>query len=337
MTATTEPFIVLVPSGASKEDWHHHRGQGATASEIHDIIAGGRKAWQTIADRKMNGSSFTGNAATRRGHEHEKTMLEFAASLADVVPNDALIANRDQPLHRGTPDGLGFGTTGEQAGRRIVVETKSKDHRQKLEVVPIEDADQVQWQMHIADADFALYIRGQVDEHGQPLPGDPWHQWIARDEHRIGQLVRAADAFNAWREAGMPEIDDVPEELDEQLANWAEAKELLARGKALEDGAKTFIRDYVKATPGATVDGLKIMGTIAGFKYTTKVIPTRKLDEDAWAKADPDGHAVWAELILQLGVARDAADKLEAEALGKHAKVTTSVAGTLYFDPQKGA
>ncbi|PPG35184.1 hypothetical protein C5E10_06225 [Pseudoclavibacter sp. RFBG4] len=333
MTATIETgdYIVVVPEGATKDEWHDARGEGVTASRVHEIHVGGRKTWQRILDEQLNGSTFRGNKHTQSGHDLEATMIEFAQTFADVAGNSALIANEANPLHRATPDGLGT-----LDGAPVVVEVKRHSHTWGQDDVPPAHYDQVQWQLWCASAIAGIYVWMVLDEDGQPTMDDPKYVIIPRDPARIAQLVKSADAYLAWRAAGAPEADDIPDEIDEALAAWGEAA---AREKAANkeaEAAKKIVRAYAESLPDADKNGAKRMGTLGGFNYSVKRTGTRELTDEAWAAADPKGFAAYEELGEHLAeIIRQRAELRDPAVLEYGVTVITS-ASRFAFDKPKG-
>src|SRR5690606_34414153 len=126
-----------------------------------------------------------------------------------------------------------------------------------------------------------LYGREIMGEDGEPTLDDPTFQWIDRDERRIAYLVREAERFLAWWDAGAPATDDLPAELDDALAAWADARARKKDAEADEKAAEKVIRDHIAATEGAEDGGLKLAGRAAQFVYS--VTEKDVLDEEQWA------------------------------------------------------
>ncbi|MEB0286188.1 YqaJ viral recombinase family protein [Cryobacterium sp. 10S3] len=322
MTNTPMPGIRLAASD-DPEAWHDDRAGGVTASEIHAIASGGRATWRRILADKLNGSTFTGNAHTRRGHEREEWLLELAAQqYPGIESNRHLYASIDNLRHRATPDGLGVLSNGQLVG----AEVKSHAYGWTRTDVPAEHFDQCQWGMVATGAERWLYGWETMGEDGFATLEDPVFLWIERDEKRIAQLVKAADAFLAWRDAGAPEADDLPDDLDDALANWADARDRKATAEADEKNAAKVVRAFIAATPGAADDGIKRTGTRAGFSYT--VAHGTELDEAKWQAAEPESYGAWLDLAKR-------AEAAAAVALALYSKPTKS--SRLSFEKSKAA
>ena len=138
------------------------------------------------------------------------------------------------------------------------------------------------------------------------------HHWIARDDKRITQLIAQADAFIEWRAAGAPEIDDIPDNVDDALADYARGLALEAEGKRLKAAARSAIDEFAAAQTSAPGDPLRRNGSRAQLFFEPKP-DTLTLDEDAWAAAEPGTYAEWV-------AARAAAAAQEAAALALYTR-----------------
>jgi hypothetical protein len=304
-------LLVIVGEDATEEEWHDGRDEGVTASEIHDIAVGSRKAHRTILDGKLNGSTFKGNAATQAGHDAEAGMIAAVRELPGVVSaqeSRSLFGNWDNPLHRATPDG--FGMSG-QLGQPFGIEAKwhaagwagavwAGDWDQS--VIPAEHFDQMQWGMHVTGLEWWLYV---VTVEG--IDGIK-HVWVPRNDRRIAALVREAEAFIAWRECGAPEVDDLPDEVDDALAEYARALADAADADARKKLARLVIDAY--AAENLPDDGpLRKSGSRASLFVQAKP-PTPVLDELAWREAEPATYEEYVSTIARAEAQRCAAAEL---------------------------
>lgn len=316
-TLEDQGLLVIVEDGAPEQEWMDARAEGVTASEIHAIAAGSRKTWRRILDDKLNGSTFHGNAHTARGHAREADLIAAAALLDCVVVlhgSGALFGSNENHLHRGTPDGLGIH---DQFGH-FIAEAKHHDTGYTQDRIPADHFDQVQWNMHVLDAGWALYVWGVEGVDGIE------HEWVPRDDRRIAQLVAQADAFIAWREAGAPEVDDIPDDVDDAFADYARGLDLAAQGEKLKKAARPVIDEWRKTQRNAPGEPLRKQGSRASFFYEPKP-DVLILDEEAWADAEPGTYAEVVE-------ARARVAEQEAAALALYAK-PKPVAGTFRVTP----
>lgn len=318
MTTSIESPRIVVDAEAPREQWLAERGEGVTASEAWRIARGGLKARKTIVTEKMNGSTFRGNKFTRAGSEREAAILDEAADRNDialVVANRALWAAASNDLHRATPDGLAFDV---ETDAPVVIEVKSHAHGWESETIPVEHMAQLQWQMHVMGATYGLYGFEVRDEDDQPpQDGATWIH-VERDEEFIDYLVTSADRFIAWREDGCPDVDDLPDEVEEAAREWATVKRLSDAAAAREKTANAALKKAIGAhMPHAGRFGAVGNTNSGGFQQTVSEVVS--IDEDAWATDDPAEHARVEQLRVDLAFA-------EAAAKRNHPKITRRTA-----------
>ncbi|MFC7942671.1 hypothetical protein ACFUPZ_05360 [Microbacterium oxydans] len=318
MTPQITAARVVVPDDAPRTVWMLERGEGVTASDAWRIARAGIKARRTIAEQKMNGSTFRGNKATDAGHAREAALLDEAAErLASLTPNGALWASVDNDLLRATPDAIGI----DQDGALVVVEVKSHEFGWESDAIPIEHMAQMQFQIHVLGAEYALYGFEVRDEDDMPpVDGATWIP-VPRDDEMITYLVERAEDFIAWRDAGCPDVDDLPEAVTDAVAEWAPLKRNLDAATAAEKVANAKVKSAVAKLPGALRFGAVGMTERGGFQTT--VSETVSIDEAAWKAAAPEVHAHVEALRVELAV-------LEASAL-KHFPRATRKAPSLRF------
>lgn len=311
VTLEDEGLLVIVEDGASEEEWLDARAEGVTASEIHAIARGSRKRWRTLLDDKLNGSTFRGNQHTRRGHDNEDALIAAAAHLDGVVvlaPSKALFGSSENQLHRATPDGLGIhdelGHFGAEAKHHVEGWQNGTDAargKRSIADVPEDHFNQCQWGMHVLDVDWWLYAWGIEGQEG--LAG---FVWIPRNDKRIAELVAQADAFIAWRAAGAPEIDDIPDEVDDAIAEYARGLELAAEGEALKKAARPIIDAWTATQSVKEGDPLRKSGSRAAVFFEPKPAQV-VLDETKWADAEPESYAEYLEAHTRLAAQASAA------------------------------
>lgn len=286
VTLEDRELLVIVEDGAEEADWLEARAAGVTASEVHDIAQGSRKTWRSILDKKLNGDTWGGNEYTRRGQEREPFIIEQAARLDGVVTlvgRHALFAHPEQILHRATPDGLGIHAQLGDFGAEV------KWLLEDIDRIPRDHFDQMQWGMYVLGLSWWLYA-WEVDGRDGIQ-----HEWVPRDDRRIEQLVRQADSFIEWRAAGAPEIDDIPDDVDDALADYERGLALEADGKRLKTAARPILDAFAAKLGAAPGDPLRKTGSRASLFVEPKP-DVMVLDEDAWAAAEPDGYAEFCAL-----------------------------------------
>lgn len=298
MTAPKHAFLVVVPDGATDDEWQDGRGEGVTASDIHTIAVGSMKARRSILDAKLNGSTFRGNQHTKRGHELEPVIIAAAAKLDGVEMLDgsnALLGHPEHPLHRATPDGLGRHVIRGPFGAEV--KRREKD---AVMGIPVGHFDQCQFGMWVTGYSWWLYawmVEGEDRIH---------HRWIERDDDRIAVLARQADDFIAWRAAGAPSINGLPDDIDDALAEYARGLAIAGEGEALKKAARTRIDAWIAEQKPTEV--LRREGSRASLTFTPKTKTV--LDEDAWAADKPQVHAAVVDLEERAAMIRRAAENV---------------------------
>lgn len=310
MTPQITEARIVVPEDAPRTVWMLERGEGVTASDVWRIARAGIKARRTIAEQKMNGSTFRGNKATNAGHAREAALLDEAAErLASLTPNGALWGSVENDLHRATPDAIGI----DPDGALVVVEVKSHEHGWKSDEIPIEHLAQMQWQIHVLGAEYALYGYEVRDENDMPpVDGATWIP-VERDAEMIEWLIDRADDFIAWRDSGCPDVDDLPDDVTDAVAEWAPLKRALDTAAAAEKAANAKVKAATATLPGAKRFGAVGMTPHGGFQVS--VTESVSIDEEAWKAAAPEVHAHVEALRVELAV-------LEASALKYFPRVT---------------
>ena len=296
---------IVVDADAPREEWMDARSEGVTASEVHEIATGSRKTWAAVLDRKLNGSTFKGNRHTRRGHEREALLLDYAKTLCgSVEPNGALWAAAEDPRHRATPDGIGAG---------FVIEVKSHDAGHERGPIPAAHRSQMQWQMYVMGVEEALYIREVMDEDGQGALEDPEAITVERDDDYIAWLVSRADAFLEWWDNDCPETDDLDEETANALSEWVQAKRDLEPVAKKEAAAKKRLTAVMKKRPYAKF-GVQLQG-MSGGALLTAASYKRVIDKSRLR----DGQKVLLrELEIKANASADALATFEASLLAEH-------------------
>ena len=301
----------------TREEWAAIRATGATASDAHDIANGGRGTHKRIRAAKLAGDGFKGNAHTARGNQREPFLLQWANDfVAQCFPSSLIFAHPGNPRHMATPDGFGFGSTPAES---FGVEVKSHDHSWETDAIPAEHMDQMQFGMWVTGFDRWLYVWEVMDEDGHPTLDDPSFRWVTRDEVRIARLVREVDRFLAWWDAGAPDHDDLADEIDDALADYAHGLRLGREAEALKRPSRVDLAAEVARLAAESGDDVvKLAGTRAALVW--KVDTVEVLDRDAWQAGDPDTYAEWEEARIQAADATSRYLALEREALARFHK-----------------
>lgn len=313
MTTLTEQLAAVpVASSEDEEAWLDARAEGVTASEVPHLSPSTR---ERILDDKLNGSTFRGNAHTRRGHEREPHILaDLVWEIGGQIASNSYVwAAEANGRHLATPDGFQVAPDGTVRG----VEAKSHEHgwTPPATVIPQDHYDQVQWGMHVVGLDEWVYA-WEVMGPGGTYPDHVEYRIVTRDAARIAELVARADDFLAWVDDGAP-VDMISDELAiakaRVLATNAAAKTAAAEEKAARAAFEALL---TKEYPNAARTGWSHKSDDGGV---TLARPARQivLDEEAWADAEPAEHARYGDLT-------ETAEQLAASARERFRKTTTS-------------
>lgn len=302
LTATDLRYVAADSLGS--DEGLAARASGVTASELHRVAQGGRGTHLSILQDKLNGAKFTGNTHTRRGHEREDFLIDWASENVErCLGNTALLGHRELFWLLATPDGLGDG---------FGIEVKSHDFKWgDRDDVPADHYDQMQGGMAVTGYNRWLYVWEVMGEDGTPTLEAPRYRWIPRDEKRIAELIREGQKFMDWCAAGAPIADDdLPPEVDDALAIVVAADAAIAPHKKAREAAQAVVRAHAVKTAAETKDdtGAKAAGTRGHFTYS--VTETDELDVAAWADAEPESYAEYLDLRTRLAAAEKAAAAL---------------------------
>lgn len=275
---------VRVASQDNEAEWLDARAEGATASEVPKLSP---TTWSSLLSEKLNGSTFHGNAHTRRGHDREGEILSDLgwATESKIIPNRHVWAANANRRHLATPDGFQILADGQVRG----VEVKSHEYcwQPPKRVIPKDHYDQMQFGMHVLGLDEWLYGWEVMGEGGTAPTADPQHRVVKRDQARIDELVAAADAFLAWIDAGAP-VTEISPELEAAKQTMIAAERDAKAASAASTAARAAFSKLLEAE---FPDAMK-----TGWKHgdDSSVIlarPARKtvVDEAAWAAAEPEG------------------------------------------------
>ncbi len=304
---------LIVPEDAPRTVWMLERGEGVTASEVWAIATGGIKTWRRILEQKMNGSTFGGTKSTRAGSAREAALVDEAwhesGQLDYVVANGGLWAAAENDRHRATPDGIGL-----LAGGLCTVEVKSHEHGYKGDPFPKDHRAQTVWQRYVLGGEFALYGSEIRDEDDMPpVDGAAWQFVDDPDDGLLAFLIYRADKFLAWRDAGCPDFDDLPDEVAEAQAKWAPLKRQLDAAADAEKEANDAVKKAIAKLPHAERFGAVGMTEDGGFQSI--VTESTSIDEAAWKTKAPGTHGHAEMLRVELAL-------LEASAKRDYPKTT---------------
>ncbi len=177
----------LASKAADEQAWLEARRTGVTATEV--ATAATPAGFTAALEQRRNPTPVEVNGFMAFGLLWEDWIADKVARTYQIYPNDFLIAGEDR-RHLATPDGLSeshaaigeYKTTGKDWGT--------------VEKLPLKYKRQVQWQLHVTNAEFCLvaWLLRDVSPEGEFVPAwfKPKFGIVFRDEDMIGKLVDVA-------------------------------------------------------------------------------------------------------------------------------------------------
>ena len=213
-------------------EWHAWRRTRRMASYAPALMGASKyQSRQDVLDYYVRGSTFSGNAATRYGHENEHQARAYAAGIIGDFLMPTCIED-DEGVYGSSLDGF------TDCGRHIVEAkcpykgTDSPIWRDVLDNSAGGYEWQIQHQLMVSGAESCLYVVW--------TPDDARHLWRVRDQAAQDALRRAWDAL--WQDvlARRGTRDDL--EWIAACDRWRRAKEAAdAADKELETARKALL------------------------------------------------------------------------------------------------
>ncbi|CAN5503688.1 hypothetical protein BH10ACT7_BH10ACT7_31060 [soil metagenome] len=163
--------------------WIRARSRGVTATDVARLSS--ERALKAVAQDKLLGSGFGGNAYTDHGRAREPEIARWVRAQHRIEPSSTLYHAHGQPLHLATPDGVGV-----HGDTVVLAEIKTTGHVWRS--IPRSYLRQVWWQQYVLGADRTLVVWEQHDGF-VPVAGEPNCQWVERDDNQIHMLVGLAN------------------------------------------------------------------------------------------------------------------------------------------------
>ena len=163
--------------------WLRARSRGVTATDVARLSS--ERALRAVAQDKLLGTGFGGNAYTDHGRAREPEIARWVRARHGILPSSALYHAHGEPLHLATPDGVAV-----LDGRLVLSEIKTTGHAWRS--IPRSYLRQVWWQQYVVGAERTLVVWEQHDDF-VPVGAEPECRWVERDDNEIHVLVGLAD------------------------------------------------------------------------------------------------------------------------------------------------
>ncbi len=287
--------FILINDGTDRASWLEDRRGGISATDAARIMTGGGRI---VRREKVEGESFSGNAATDHGREREPVLAAFAERQFGLRPSAALLERADSPGDLATPDALGdlvvdglsIVETEPLVGGRYRTEAfgefKTTIHDWPTwDDVPKRYMWQVVWQFLVTGASVCHFVF-EAHEGFRALHMEPRVFTIYRDD--VAEQIEQAQARVAeWRDVADGIVPEGLEPLDGMLLRLEAAQEEADEAAA----AVALIQDEIRALIEAR--GLPVVGYEgpgATVTWTGERRKSRRFDAKAFAAKYPATH-----------------------------------------------
>ena len=163
--------------------WLRARSRGVTATDVARLSS--ERALRAVAQDKLLGTGFGGNAYTDHGRAREPEIARWVRARHGILPSSALYHAHGEPLHLATPDGVAV-----LDGRLVLSEIKTTGHAWRS--IPRSYLRQVWWQQYVLGAERTLVVWEQHEDF-VPVGAEPQCRWVERDDNEIHVLVGLAN------------------------------------------------------------------------------------------------------------------------------------------------
>ncbi len=184
----------VVAHSENRVAWLSARSSGVTATDVARLSS--LNAVRRVAEDKMHGTGFGGNAFTDHGLAREPEIAKWVRARHGILPSSALYHAYEEPAHLATPDGVAV-----IDGSVVLSEIKTTGRVWRS--IPRSYLRQVWWQQYVLGADRTLVVWEQHDDF-VPVRGDPQSRWVERDDNEIHALVGLANRLLAIMRAELP-------------------------------------------------------------------------------------------------------------------------------------
>lgn len=174
----------IVANSDNRADWLKARARGVTATDVARLSSA--RAVHVVAQEKLFGSGFSGNAYTEHGRTREPEIARWVRSVYGIIPSLDLFHAEGNSRHLATPDGIRVVDHGIELAE---IKTTSRAWRS----IPRSYLRQVWWQQYVLGAERTLVVWEQHTDF-VPVEAEPRVKWVDRDDNEIHQLIGLADA-----------------------------------------------------------------------------------------------------------------------------------------------
>lgn len=173
----------IVAHSEDRVAWLRARSRGVTATDVARLSSA--KSVDAVAQDKLLGTGFSGNAYTDHGRAREPEIAKWVRARHGILPSSALFHAHGEARHLATPDGVA--TIG---GTLVLSEVKTTGRAWRS--IPRSYLRQVWWQQYVLGAERTLVVWEQHDGF-VPVAAEPQCQWVERDDNEIHVLVGLAN------------------------------------------------------------------------------------------------------------------------------------------------
>ena len=182
----------IIANASDKVAWLRARALGVTATDVARLSS--TRAALLVANEKIHGRSFAGNAYTDHGLEREPEISRWVKGVYGIEPSADLFHAESNRSHLATPDGIRL-----REGRLELAEIKTTSRPWRS--IPRNYLRQVWWQQYVLGAERTLVV-WEHHEHFVPVDDEPQCRWVDRDDNEIHALVGLADQVLGWMSSG---------------------------------------------------------------------------------------------------------------------------------------
>lgn len=173
----------ILCSADDEAQWLQMRRNGITATDAARLAT--PASVRGVANDKLMGSSFQGNAFTEFGRRREPVIAQWLQEEHGIHSCGLLIRAAEHERHLATPDGLA-----EWGSEVVLAEIKTTNKPWKR--IPRNYLRQVWWQQYVVGAERTLFVWERHDDF-VVQDAQPQSVWIERDDAEIAKLVKFAD------------------------------------------------------------------------------------------------------------------------------------------------